>query len=141
MTFDQIFIGTTGAMERQTPLPPRRYWVDVFSKDSERFTAWLKAHADTVHVRSTEHIDAGGHVRDWVLFDVSAPTPWEGPGFPTIAGPEIKSSADTAQRPPPASASDILGEVVPSPGTGIKTALTAAVIFVGGLIIFQVVRR
>lgn len=93
-----------GAVQRANPLPAGRYWVDVFETDSPDFSSWLGANRSTVSIVSTEHFDAnaGGPARDWVLFQVSAPTPWNGPGFPTIADASVTSSSDTAQRPPPA---------------------------------------
>lgn len=41
--------------------------------------------------------------RDWVLFQVTSPAVWdfETMGTPTIAGPNVKSEADTVQRPDP----------------------------------------
>lgn len=41
--------------------------------------------------------------RDWVLFEVTAPAVWDydAMGSPTVAGPEVKSEADTVQRPEP----------------------------------------
>lgn len=93
-----------GAVQRANPLPAGRYWVDVFATDSPDFSSWLAANRSTVSIVSTEHFDAnaGGPARDWVLFQVSAPTPWSGPGFPTIADASVTSSSDTAQRPDPA---------------------------------------
>lgn len=94
---------SVGAIERRNPLPAARYWVDVFAPDAEAFGAWLSSNAATVHVRTTEHFDAidGAPSRDWVLFDVNAPTPWSGPGLPTIAQAGVTSSSDTATRPDP----------------------------------------
>jgi hypothetical protein len=95
---------TAGALERTNPLPAGRYWVDVFQPDAEAFGAWLSSNKATVHVVSTQSFEKndGGPPRDWYLFQVSAPTPWQGPGFPTIADASVTSSADTAQRPDPA---------------------------------------
>jgi hypothetical protein len=92
-----------GALERANPLPPGRYWVDVFETDSPNFSTWLAANKGAVSIVSTEHFDAnaGGPARDWVLFQVSTPVAWQGPGFPTIADASVTSSSDTAQRPDP----------------------------------------
>ena len=99
------------AMMRQNPLPIGDYWDDVFAKDWTTFHAWLAKNKSTVQVKTTEStwvtttdppVDAQGDpAREWYLFHVSGPTKWEGPGFPTIATSDIKSSADTVQRPPP----------------------------------------
>lgn len=92
-----------GAMERANPLPIGRYWVDVFEKDWAAFHGWLAAQRSGVKVSSTESFEAidGNPAREWYLFDVVSPVRWEGPGFPTVATKAIKSSADTADRPPP----------------------------------------
>lgn len=99
------------AVERRNPLPPGRYWVDVFDRvalsgpfagtnEQQSFREWLKAFSFTLHVEATETHDSDPP-RDWYLFRVEQPTPWLGPGFPTIATPDVKSSADTVQRPDP----------------------------------------
>lgn len=95
--------GAAGALERTNPLPAGRYWVDVFSPDADAFGAWLSSNKATVHVVATEHFEKNdaGPPRDWYLFQVLAPTPWAGPGFPTIAAPTVTSSSDTATRPDP----------------------------------------
>jgi hypothetical protein len=97
------------AMMRTNPLPIGDYWVDVFAKDWTTFRAWLEKNKATLQVKSTESTSVDGTekdaqgdpARDWYLFHVSAPTKWEGPGYPTIATPDVKSSADTVQRPAP----------------------------------------
>jgi hypothetical protein len=106
---------SVGALQRANPLPPGRYWVDVFETDSPAFSSWLAVNRATVNVVSTEHFDqnAGGPARDWVLFQITGPTPWNGPGFPTIADPSVTSSSDTAERPPPA----------PDPTTSLADAM------------------
>jgi hypothetical protein len=91
---------TTGAVERANPLPAGRYWVDVFAPDAEAFGAWLSANRATVRIRTTEHYDSTPP-RDWYLFEVTAPTSWQGPGLPTIAASNVTSSSDTAVRPDP----------------------------------------
>jgi hypothetical protein len=91
------------ALERRTPLPIGRYWIDVFKR--EEFRAWLRTAAERVHVAATESFaaNAGGPARDWYLFEVKAPVAWSAItfGFPDIAPPSITSSSDTVQRPPP----------------------------------------
>jgi|GEM_PF-4909660 len=134
-----------GKVERHNPLPAGKYWVDVFAKDSDAFGAWLSSNKPTVAVRTTEHYDSDPP-RDWYLFEVSAPTPWNGPGFPTVAGQNVTSSSDTGQRPDP----------VPSIPTqieqeleGIKqtakttTWITGAVLAIvaGALVVYYVPRR
>jgi hypothetical protein len=97
------------AMMRTNPLPIGKYWQDVFAEKQAAFRAWLTKNKATVHVDTTESTsvegtdkDAQGNpARDWYLFTVSSPTKWEGPGYPTIATPDVKSSADTVTRPAP----------------------------------------
>lgn len=134
-----------GAVERQNPLPAGRYWVDVFQNDSDTFGAWLSSNKATVRVRTTEHFDSDP-ARDWYLFEVSVPTPWHGPGFPTIAGPNVTTSSDTAQRPdPPPFATEQIEQIL----AGEKRALTTAVwvgvgliaVVGGALIVYYAPRR
>ena len=91
-----------GAIERRNPLPIGRYWVDVFDSKESAFQNWLKAHKAEVQVISAETFEPVDNYegRVWRLFKVTAPVQWEGPGLPTIAGPDVNSSADTGQRPP-----------------------------------------
>lgn len=103
-----------GAVERRNPLPPGRYWIDVFGADIEPFDMWLKGNGAIgfVDVLSTEFFDGQPAVppfldarpaRNWILFRVNAHTPFNQIefGFPTIAGNDINTSSDTAQRPDP----------------------------------------
>lgn len=134
-----------GKVERQNPIPAGRYWVDVFANDSDAFGAWISSNRPTVAVRTTEHFDSDPS-RDWYLFDVSAPTPWHGPGFPTIAGPNVTSSTDTAQRPdPPPSIETQIEQMLESSKTTAQTtawiAGAALAVVVGGLIVYYVPRR
>jgi len=133
-----------GAVERKNPLPAGRYWVDVFAKDSDAFGAWLNSNKATVQVRTTEHFDSDP-VRDWYLFEVSVPTPWQGPGFPTIAGPHVTSSSDTAQRPDPVPsvATQVEKELADlKSATRTATWIGAAVLVVvgGALLVYYVPR-
>lgn len=118
------------AVERRNPLPPGVYWIDVFDPNRQAFAEWLKAFAPVVRLRATEHFGPGtsplhaflqgawtvspalaalanlvpgteGPARDWALFEVLAPSPFDAKrfGYPTIAGAEVKSSDDTVQKP------------------------------------------
>ncbi len=96
-----------GALERDNPVPPGRYWVDIFGLNIPSAAAWFKAMSGLgVHVDATETFPAMTvpETRNWYLFTVKAnpvPVVWDQPryGFLTVAGPEVKSSADTAQTP------------------------------------------
>lgn len=87
-------------VETRNPLPAGRYWIDV-SKEPVPFGTWqgfLSAFPEFVHVDATEEDEAFA----FSIFTTSKALIWpEGIGYPTIAGPGIKSRADTVQRPDP----------------------------------------
>ena len=85
------------AVERSNPLPVGRYWVDVPAASRESFQEWLKVHREHTNVRATE----SNEELDWYLFDVTTPVPWEGPGFPSIAGDAVEDRDDTVDKPDP----------------------------------------
>lgn len=130
-----------GAIERANPLPVGKYWVDVFDPQEAAFQAWLRKNKASVVVRSTETFEPSGDYpgRAWRLFEVSSPVTWEGPGFPTIAGPSVKTSADTADRPPPEP--DVIDKIEgwgKDASTATKTAFVVtgvAVVVVAGVLI------
>jgi hypothetical protein len=133
----------TGAVERRNPLPIGRYWVDVFAKDSDAFTQWTKRNTDRLKIRGTEHFanDDAALVRDWMLFEVLSPVPWEGPGFPTVADASVTSSSDTSDRPPPPPAvvdqmQGMLDNAAHEIGDALKTGvIVSAAVGVGILIL------
>lgn len=110
----------TGVLERRNPLPVAKYWKDIFEADAEAFGAWLRDNQETVKVRTTEHID-GDPPRDWILFEVTSPTMWDGPGYPDVAAPDVHSSADTVQRPAPEK--DPLDKLDAKDPLGLKSAV------------------
>ena len=121
--------GVVGALERRNPLPPGRYWIDVFEQHSAAFAAWLGRQAGKVRVESTERFaaNAGGPAREFVLFQVLEGVPWEGPGLPTIADAGVRSSADTVERPPPAQGPiDALTEDVRQAADATRTVVLVA---------------
>lgn len=146
-----IRIGMEGvglaAMERANPLPPGKYWVDVFPPNMDAFSAWTVKNAATVHVDASESFsgstDNDPPPRDWWLFTVSAPTTWEGPGFPTIATPDIHSSSDTVQRPPPTpNPLDQInppnaGDLVKQVADAAKIVLIVGAVVVGGVLVIR----
>jgi hypothetical protein len=79
----------------------------VFGKNIPTAGAWFKAMAGLgVHVDATEHFTATSvpEIRDWYLFTYTptggVPVVWDKSlGYPTIAAPGVKSSADTSQTP------------------------------------------
>lgn len=137
-----------GALERRSPLPPGRYWQDIFEKQARDWSAWVLPNIDagTVKILKDEHFKADplrdgswlpdvlapgspGKIaeRSWFLFEVLKPVDWPATklGFPTIAHPEVKSSADTALNPPGPTPLDEIGE-------GLKDVLVP-VATLGGL--------
>lgn len=109
-------------LQRKNPLPPGRYWQDIFARQANDWNAWLAPvlRSGDVTIERVEHFNAdplhdgswlpGGASGDlnvigdrtWVLFNVVNPVDWPATklGFPTIAEKEVQSSADTATNPP-----------------------------------------
>jgi hypothetical protein len=96
------------AIERRNPLPSGGvYWVDVIGEEAMKaFTAWRQRNAVKV-IRTRYHEAVTSHLwglarpaREWVLFETTQITPWEGPGLPTIAS-RATTEADTVQKPDP----------------------------------------
>lgn len=87
-------------VERRNPLPAGRYWIDI-SKEPVPLGTWqgfLSAFHGFVHVDTTEEDDAFA----FSIFTTSKALVWpDGIGYPTIAGPNIKSRDDTVQAPDP----------------------------------------
>jgi len=126
---------------RTNPLPPGRYWVDVFDPKRGEFRGWLADHSDTVHVvHQEDKLPRDDYPAEtWYLFEVLAPTPWEGPGFPTIADDSVKASVDTSDRPaPPPSIAEQTGEVIDSVEAAAKSAEEAAKTGLWGVVLLGV---
>jgi hypothetical protein len=138
-----------GAMQRANPLPIGKYWVDVFTPQEGAFRDWLQRNKANVVVTTTETFDPidSYEGRVWRLFEVRAPVTWEGPGFPTIATPDIKSSDDTVQRPP--KEKDPLDQITPPDpnaiaktiGNAVKAVVIVGVVVVGGVLIVHYLPR
>jgi len=133
-------------LERRNPLPPGRYWQDIFKPQFSAFDNWLVRNRDHLDVLTTEHFDAPGieitdpagfgtTERQWILFRVIEPVKWEGPGLPTIATDDIRSSGDT-ERP----TDDI---VPPNDAGGIfkVAALAAGAIVLAGVVLNKVLNK
>jgi len=126
-----------GALERKTPLPPGRYWIDVFGDLRAPFHAWAKGHYPDVVVTTVQSFEkapirddhVGNKARDFVIFEVKKPVPWHAPtfGFPTIATKDVQSEQDTGDTP---KETDWMGNVVAPVTTGQKI-LGAAKIGIG----------
>jgi hypothetical protein len=135
-------------LERRNPLPVGRYWIDIFESGMTAWQAWLTANAGTVRVETTQDFESPGifahalehpleiwaerpPARRFVIFAVSAPTPWSGTmglGHPTVASPDVTQSDDTVQKPPPPpEVLDSLSEGVASVGAFAATAGKVAI--------------
>ena len=122
--------------ERRNPLPVGRYWIDV-SKEPVPLGTWqgfLAASSGFVHVETTEDDPDFS----FFIFTTSKELVWpEGIGFPSIAGPDIKSRADTVQRPDPQP--DFI-DTIPTPTQmfkGVSDAVTLLVVAAGVILLFK----
>lgn len=141
---------SVGALERRSPLPPGRYWQDIFAAQAPDWNQWAQEHeangslkivkfeyfrADPL--RSGEWLpmalqpDSAGTIpaRTWLLFDVLKPADWPATklGFPTIVTDpaSVQSSADTASNPPGPSPLDEVEDAVKGALTPIAWGLGA----------------
>lgn len=135
-----------GVLERRSPLPPGRYWQDIFLKQGPAFRDWLEEHlkSGAVVLEKTEFFkadplrdgswlpavlqpDSPGTIaeRTWVLFRVVRPVDWPATklGFPTIADDSVQTSADTATIPPGPSPTDEIAEGLSKIVTPVTTIL------------------
>lgn len=108
-------------IERRSPLPVARYWITAFGDKEPLLADYLKTQASAgfVRVTITEHIEeTSDHpAGSFFVFIVRAPNavPWPGKlfGFPNLAGADIKSLADTVDRPDmPTDGLDDLGDLL-----------------------------
>lgn len=146
----------TGKLQRQNPLPPGKYWQDIFEKQSEAWNNWVveaqksgsveilkveRFKADPLHDGSwlpeVLQPDNAGTIsaRMWVLFKVIKPVDWPATklGFPTFADDAVTSS-DTATNPPGPSPVEEIGQAVQSAVDSIKPVLWIAGI---GLLVYE----
>ena len=164
----------SGEQEKTNPLPAGRYWVDVFGKNIPIADNWFKAFASLgVNVETTQQFkptpqevilekgpfpsqdDIQSMVRNWYLFTYTpingVPVEWDQKtfGYPTVAGPEIKSSDDTAQKPdlpldPLNNLEDFLDGLAKDLGITSKAgaiALTAGAFIGGGYLLFELFKE
>lgn len=109
------------ALERRSPLPRARYWITAFGEKEPMLAAFLKTQsmAGFLQVTITENIEeTSDHPSgSFFVFVVKQPdtVPWPATlfGFPNLAGADIKSLADTVQRPDkPQDGLDDLGDFI-----------------------------
>lgn len=131
-------------LQRKNPLPPGRYWQDIFSDHWDEFHQWLAANQGSVAVETTEtHVPQGvetGKAREFYIFRVKSPVVWNQThwGFPTVADSRVKSSGDTVQRPDfPLDFTDQLGNDIDKlkKSTGFVVGLG----IVGGLLVGAII--
>lgn len=132
-------------IERRSPLPVARYWVTAFGDKESALAAFLntQVQAGLVKVTQTEHIDeTDDHpAGSFLVFVVTKPNsvPWLATafGFPNLAGADIKSLADTVDRPDmPQDGFDDLGDFVKKVASGFGGAAVAVGV---GVVLFALV--
>lgn len=136
------------AREMRRPLPAGRYWADIFPQNRIAFDAWVNVAgaAGAIHGEVSEHFDArdGAPEHDFVIFTTNRELVWPDAdmGFaPNVAGPDVHSSEDTVQKPPPTpSAADQLSAGLESVGKAVVLGV-AAVAAVAALVLLMQARR
>lgn len=132
------------ALQRQNPLPPGRYWQDIFHNQLPAFQDWLVRNRASVRAVATEDkgIDflSGYHII-WYLFEVTAPTRWEGPGIPTIADAGVQSSQDTVQKPTVQDPVETLAQWTSGAGSTLSTILVLGVVGAGAYLAIKMTRK
>lgn len=97
-----------GMLERHNPLPPGRYWIDIFESGQQAWVFWTMYANVNLKILKMEHyegdVSAGYESRDWILFETTAPLTWDTElakkiGWPNIAGKNVNTSDDTVQKP------------------------------------------
>lgn len=95
----------TGELQKADPLPPGRYWIDVFEDKLAVFQAWFLTTPGVVMENQEKFEPEGTYpARTWYLFEVKKPAPWglaTKLGWPTIATADVRTSDDTVQKPDP----------------------------------------
>lgn len=109
----------TGLLEKREPLPPGRYWIDIFEDGTTDWVGWSGGNLATVHIEKTEFykgtskvFEVLGWIYPWVpgntesipdrafiIFNVLSPTTWgiaDKVGWPNTAPQSIQTSADTS---------------------------------------------
>jgi hypothetical protein len=117
-------------------IPGGRYWVDVFEHNRVAFDAWVDwaVKRDLATIETTESFEDRAFVI-FVVDEASAPWPGDEP-MPAVnlAGPGIKTSADTVQRPdPPKDGASQIGDMIGRIGSGLLVG--AVVLGVVGILV------
>lgn len=115
-------------LERRNPLPPGRYWIDVFGNNIGPFQSWLQSNRPSLTVESSRDFTVRGQpTRWWVLFVTRAPLTFDQKrfGFPTVADASVHRSEDTATNAP-FTTSDALQEIADFANEKAKAVSDAA---------------
>lgn len=137
------------AIERRRPLPPGRYWADIFPQNRVMWDAWVKLAGESgaLHGEVSEHFDAtdGAPEHDFVIFVTNRELAWSDSdmGFaPNVAGSDVHSSNDTAQKPPPIpSAVDQISSGIDSLKSAVAVGVGVAVAAVVVVLLASLVRK
>ncbi len=132
--------------QRQNPLPAGRYWLFVSEPHRAAFESWRAVNAASVKVEVTESETNTTPPTEFFIFNtvervpvpggtgsIAVPLEWDAKmfGFPSIAGPEVHSSADVTKAPPlPKDATDQISDALDSVGSFGK-AVGAGALAVG----------
>lgn len=87
------------------PIPPGRYWIMVLGRDNMRdFDAWVRDMHGAVQIEASSLDQQANPPAQFVIFNVPAGRmPFLNAlqfGFPSFAGPEVRSVQDVEQSPP-----------------------------------------
>lgn len=122
-------------IERRNPLPPGRYWIDVFDPHRRNFRDWLEK--NSVTVEQSKEYETSTPLGTWYLFSTTEPIQWEGPGFPTIADQSVQSHDDTADKAPPEKEGlEKIEEMVENAGSFLTLAAMAG----GAFILYKIIK-
>lgn len=132
-------------LERRRPLPPGRYWADVFPQNRPAWSAWrdlqLAAGAARIETTSHEPSAAGAPEHDFVIWTTDRETIWPDDvlGFaPNVAESSITQSSDTVQLPDPESTTSLSDAIA---NNALKVGLIVGGSVVLGFVLVAVIRR
>lgn len=119
--------------ERRNPLPAGRYWLFVSEPNRIAFETWRTVNAASVKVEVTESETNTDPPTEFFIFNtvesvpvpggtgtIAVPLEWDAKafGFPSIAGPDVHSSADVTRAPPlPKDATDQISDALDEVGS------------------------
>lgn len=136
-------------VERRRPLPPGRYWLDIFEPKRVAWEIWSTAMSrmdpPRVHIETTRHFepDSGSTAHDFIIFTTAGETIYSDVlPSPNLAPATITTSDDTLTRPDaPPDVLDQLTEAASKVGTGAKIGLTIGIAIAVGALGVALFRR